>query len=533
MIQMNDLHEASTAWNLKVRYEKNVIYTNIGSILVAVNPYRTLDANYDVESAKNYKNRRIGELAPHLFAIGSAAYSALPKPQVVIATGESGSGKTESIKLIMQYLATTTMIPKNIRIASTSGLVTEQILETIPLLEAFGNARTLRNDNSSRFGKHLEIYFKKGFIVGAKITQYLLQKSRIVSQVAGERNYHVFYELLGGLSGNEKQKYGLVDAEKYFYLNQGGGDCDAGHCGSGADWRAIKRAMEVLGIEEVEQEVIVKVLSSILHLGNIYFHRKQLRNGQECVEFGSDAELKWISHLLKIPITSLQKCLTARFVETRNDRIFTPLTIDQALDARDALAKTLYSALFNWLISRINSVIQRGGLHDANRISLLDIFGFENLLENSFEQLCINFASESLQHYFNKVIFKFEQQEYIKERLEWNNSVCDDNSPILHLLGKKPVGILHLLDDESNFPRASDASFLEKCHYNHALNDHYCRPRVGNGREFGVSIQEKKYKFKIFQNNYFICRFDTMPAKFGTMLMDFWKTIEIFYGPIF
>ncbi|KRT81983.1 Myosin head, partial [Oryctes borbonicus] len=258
-----------------------------------------------------------------------------------------------------------------------------------------------------------------------------------------------------------------------------------GHAGSGADWGALTRAMQVLGVGESEQEGIIKVLAAVLHLGNVYFHRRQLRHGQEGVEIGSDVEIKWAAHLLQISANGLQRALTTRITEARAERVHSPLSIDQALDARDAFAKALYSALFNWLVTRVNSIVQRGGLHDAARISLLDIFGFENLAENSFEQLCINFASESLQLYFNKHVFKLEQQEYARERLEWTNLTWMDNTPVIHLLGKKPVGILHLLDDESNFPKASDSSFLEKCHYNHALNENYCRPRVG-GREFGI-----------------------------------------------
>ncbi|VEN63077.1 unnamed protein product [Callosobruchus maculatus] len=480
MIQLTDLHEAALLWNLKLRYDRNLIYTYAGSILVAVNPYKMFDGSYGVESAQRYKGRMIGELPPHLFALGAAAYSALPAPQVVVISGESGSGKTESTKLVMQYLAA--VAPSAPR---GQALVTEQILEAAPLLEAFGNARTTRNDNSSRFGKYLEVYFKNGAIIGAKMTQYLLEKSRIVTQAPGERNYHVFYELLGGLSTSERQKYGLVEAEKYFYLNQGGGDCAPGHSGSGADWAALTRAMEVLGVSETEQEGIIKILASVLHLGNVYFHRRQLRHGQEGVEVGSDVEIKWAAHLLQISASGLQRALTSRITEARAERVHSPLTIDQALDARDAFAKALYSALFSWLVTRVNSIVQRGGLHDAARISLLDIFGFENLNDNSFEQLCINFASESLQLYFNKHVFKIEQQEYAKERLDWTPLNWTDNTPVIHLLGKKPVGILHLLDDESNFPKASDSSFLEKCHYNHALNEHYCRPRVG-GREFGI-----------------------------------------------
>ncbi|XP_025836405.1 unconventional myosin-XV [Agrilus planipennis] len=480
MTQLTDLHEAALLWNLKLRYDRNLIYTYAGSILVAVNPYRMFDSSYGIEQAQKYKGKLIGALPPHLFALGAAAYAGLPAPQVVVISGESGSGKTESTKLVMQYLAA--VAPSGPR---GQTLVTEQILEAAPLLEAFGNARTTRNDNSSRFGKYLEVYFKTGAIVGAKVTQYLLEKSRIVTHAPGERNYHVFYELLGGLNNTEKQKYGLVDADKYFYLNQGGTDCSAGHSGTGADWATLTKAMQVLGVGDSELDGIVKVLASVLHLGNIYFHRRQLRHGQEGVEVGSDAEIKWAAHLLQISPSGLQRALTTRMTEARAERVHSPLTIDQALDARDAFAKALYSALFNWLVARINSIVQRGGLHDAARICLLDIFGFENFSENSFEQLCINFASESLQLYFNKHVFKLEQQEYAREKLKWSPLTWIDNTPVIHLLAKKPVGILHLLDDESNFPKASDASFLEKCHYNHALNENYCRPRVG-GREFGI-----------------------------------------------
>ncbi|KAL3274440.1 hypothetical protein HHI36_015828, partial [Cryptolaemus montrouzieri] len=480
MTQLSDLHEAALLWNLKLRYDRKMIYTYVGSILVAVNPYRMFDSSYGIEMAQRYKGKIVGALPPHLFALASAAYSGIPTPQVVVISGESGSGKTESTKLVMQYLAA--VAPSAPR---GQALVTEQILEAAPLLEAFGNARTTRNDNSSRFGKYLEVYFKNGAIMGAKITQYLLEKSRIVTQAPGERNYHVFYELIGGLNNAEKQKYGLVDADKYFYLNQGGGDCSPGHSGSSVDWAGLTRAMQVLGVGEQEQEGIVKVLASVLHLGNIYFHRKKLKHGQEGVEIGSDVEIKWTAYLLQISAAGLQRALTSRITDTKAERVYSPLSIDQALDARDAFAKALYSALFDWLVTRVNSIIQRGGLHDAARISLLDIFGFENLEENSFEQLCINFASESLQLHFNKHVFKLEQQEYAKERLEWTDVTWADNTPVIHLLRKKPLGILHLLDDDSNFPRATDNSFLDKCDYNHALNEYYCRPRVGN-REFGI-----------------------------------------------
>ncbi|XP_037913894.1 unconventional myosin-XV isoform X1 [Hermetia illucens] len=477
MTQLEDLHEASLLWNLRIRYDKGLIYTFAGSILIAVNPYQMFPDSYGLEVAKQYAGKPLGALPPHLFAIGAAAHAALPSPQVVIISGESGSGKTESTKLVMQYLAA--VVPGG---GSASTVITEQILEASPLLEAFGNARTARNNNSSRFGKYLEVYFKSGAIVGARITQYLLEKSRIVTQAPGERNYHVFYELLGGLSETERAKYGLLEADKYFYLNQGGSDCAPGR----VSWDALQSAMQVLGVSDGEREGIIRVLASVLHLGNVYFHRRQLRHGQEGVEIGSDAEIKWAGHLLHISAEGLHRSLTTRVTEARSERLHTPLGIDQALDARDAFAKVLYAGLFNWLVSRINSIVHKGGTHDAHRISILDIFGFEDLAENSFEQLCINYANENLQLYFNKHVFKLEQAEYARERLEWTPLTWEDNLPVIHLLAKKPVGIFHLLDDESNFPRATDLSFLEKCHYNHALNELYSRPRIG-AQEFGIT----------------------------------------------
>ncbi|XP_073944850.1 unconventional myosin-XV-like [Choristoneura fumiferana] len=487
MTRLHDLHEAALLWNLKLRYEQGLIYTYAGSILVAVNPYRPVDALYGLQTARRYHAAEaLGDLPPHLFAIAAAARASLPQPQAILISGESGAGKTESTKLAVQFLAAVAPAPLG------RAPVSEQILEAAPLLEAFGNARTPKNHNSSRFGKLLELYFKDGALAGARVAHYLLEKSRIVTQSPGERNYHVFYELLAGMDEEQRRSRGLLSPEHYFYLNQGG---DSGGAGAGADWSALCGAMQVLGIGDSEREDIIRVLSAVLHLGNVYFHRRQLRHGQEGVQLGGGAEVRWAAHLLKVPAEAMARALTTRVTAARAERMRSPLPIDQALDARDAFAKALYSSLFNWLVLRINSIVHRAGLHDAHRISLLDIFGFEDLEENSFEQLCINFANETLQHYFNKHIFKLEQQEYQKERLEWSNLAWNDNSPVIQLLSKKPVGILHLLDDESNFPRASDASFLEKCHYNHALNELYSRPRLG-ASEFGV----KHYAGQVWYN---------------------------------
>ncbi|XP_029046871.1 unconventional myosin-XV isoform X2 [Osmia bicornis bicornis] len=490
MIQLTDLNEASLLWNLKIRYDKELIYTYTGSILVAVNPYKMFDI-YGLDQVKLYEGRILGTLPPHLFAVGSSAYSQVTAAnnasanQVVVISGESGSGKTESTKLVMQYLAAVNRAPNN--------LVTEQILEATPLLESFGNAKTPRNDNSSRFGKYLEVYFRDGVIVGGRITQYLLEKSRIVTQASEERNYHVFYELLAGLDQQLRDKYGLLTPDKYFYLNQGG-NCEIDGKSDVQDFKALLSAMQVLGFTSEEQDTIFKILASVLHLGNVYFHRKQMRHGQEGVEVGSDAEIRWAAHLLQVNSDGIIRALTTKTTEARNERVFTALNIDQALDARDAFAKALYNSLFSWLVARVNHIVYKGTKQTA-AISILDIFGFENFTENSLEQLCINYANENLQFYFNKHIFKLEQQEYAKEKIDWTTINYTDNLPVIHLIAKKPVGILHLLDDESNFPKATDLSFLEKCHYNHALSELYSRPRM-NSAEFAI----KHYAGQVWYN---------------------------------
>ncbi|XP_043471659.1 unconventional myosin-XV [Leptopilina heterotoma] len=490
MIQLSDLNEASLLWNLKIRYDKELIYTYTGSILVAVNPYKMFDI-YGLDQVKLYEGRILGTLPPHLFAVGSSAYSQVSAAnnasanQVVVISGESGSGKTESTKLVMQYLAAVNRAPSN--------LVTEQILEAAPLLESFGNAKTPRNNNSSRFGKYLEVHFRDGVIVGGRVTQYLLEKSRIVTQATDERNYHVFYELLAGLDQQLRDKYGLLKPDKYFYLNQGG-NCEIDGKNDTQDFKALLSAMQVLGFTSEEQDTIFKILSSVLHLGNVYFHRKQMRHGQEGVEVGSDAEIRWAAHLLQINADGIIRALTTKTTEARNERVLTALNIDQALDARDAFAKALYSSLFSWLVARVNHIVYKG-TKQTSAISILDIFGFENFTENSFEQLCINYANENLHFYFNKHIFKLEQQEYAKEKIDWTTINYTDNFPVIHLIAKKPVGILHLLDDESNFPKATDLSFLEKCHYNHALSELYSRPRM-NSAEFAI----KHYAGQVWYN---------------------------------
>ncbi|KAI2804564.1 Myosin and Kinesin Tail domain protein [Blomia tropicalis] len=495
MICLRDINKSALFWNLKKRYERNKIYTFIGNILVSMNPYKMFEI-YGLNTVKKYQNQLRSALPPHLFAIGNLAYNKMLKDQenqCIMIMGESGSGKTENTKLLLQYFAA---INK-----SSSNIITEQILESIPLLESFGNSKTTRNNNASRYCKYIEVFFNNGVIAGAKTMEFLHEKSRIVSHNQEERNFHIFYELLDGLGETEKEKYGLQVAEKYFYLNQGN-CCQIDGKDDAEDFRFLIGAMQVLGFTMEEQDIIFRILASILHLGNVYFHRKQYRHGQEGVEIGSDAEIRWVSHLLQIPIEDIFRLITTRTTETRQERLITPLNIDQALDMRDAFSKVLYVSLFGWLVQRINHIVYNKSLANStsysnnnsttsssarkqNKIALLDMFGFENLKENNFEQLCINYANELMYHHYTKCVFRNEQSEYMKEKVEWTEVAYPDNQPILNLISKKPIGLLPLLEDESNFPKANDNSYLEKCHYNHALNVIYSRARM-TAVEFGI-----------------------------------------------
>jgi myosin-15 len=360
---------------------------------------------------------------------------------------------------------------------SHSNIVTEQTLEATVLLETFGNAKSGGNRNASRFASCLDIHFAGESIVGSQIAECLLDKNRLVAQQSDERNFHVFYEMLAGFSASEKSKYGLQSADRYFYLNQGNA-CELDGKSDAHDFNRLLSALQVLGFTNDEQDALFRVLACVLHLGNVYFNRRTLPNGVEAVEIGSDAEIRWTCHLLQLNRDALVRTLTCQASDTRNDRILRPLTISQALDARDAIAKTLYAALFAWLVQRVNERTRATTGH-CNTISLLDLFGFEAFENNSFEQLCINFAAERLEQLVFGHLFRSQQAEYVRERLSWSPiQQTDQSAVVLQLLAKKPTGILALLDDECNFPKSSDHSFLGQSFQSHfarqlATNDHF------------------------------------------------------------
>ncbi|XP_040000911.1 unconventional myosin-XV [Xiphias gladius] len=502
MTQLPELNETTVLMNLKKRYDQEFVYTYIGSILVSVNPYKLLNI-YGTDMVLQYEGRGLCDNPPHLFAIANLSYTTMmdaKNDQCIVISGESGSGKTEATKLILRYL-TAIHHKRN---------VTQQIeiLEATPLLESFGNAKTVRNDNSSRFGKYTQIYMEEGVISGAITSQYLLEKSRIVFQAKSERNYHIFYEMLAGLPPHEKHSLYLQEAETYYYLNQGG-DCTIEGKDDGEDFRRLLSAMDILCFTPEEQNGIYRLLSSVLHLGNVYFQPHQAE-GQEVASVVSAQEIRVVAELLQVSPDGLQKAVTYKLMDTVREKIYTPLTVESAVDARDAVAKILYSLLFSWLTERINGRVYPR--NEALSISILDIYGFEELQVNSFEQLCINYANETLQFYFNRVIFQEEQEEYMREQIEWQQQPYSHNQACLDLIAAKPHGILRILDDQCGFPQATDHTFLQKCHYHHGNNPLYARPKMPlpefTLKHYAGKVTYQVYKF--LDKNFDIVRQDVL-----------------------
>ncbi|XP_022820375.1 myosin-VIIa [Spodoptera litura] len=479
MISLGDLHEAGILRNLLIRYNENLIYTYTGSILVAVNPYQILPI-YTADQIKLYKERKIGELPPHIFAIGDNAYAHMRRykqDQCIVISGESGAGKTESTKLILQYLAA---------ISGKHSWIEQQILEANPILEAFGNAKTVRNDNSSRFGKYIDIHFNNsGVIEGAKIEQYLLEKSRIVSQGAEERNYHVFYCLLAGLSKEEKKKLELTDPSEYRYLS-GGGSLTCEGRDDAAEFADIRSAMKVLLFTEPEIWEILKLLAAVLHTGNIKYEATVVDN-LDATEIIEQANVRRVATLLGVPMQSLIDALTRKTLFAHGETVISTLSKTQSVDIRDAFVKGIYGRLFVTIVKKINAAIYRPKSTMRTAIGVLDIFGFENFDQNSFEQFCINFANENLQQFFVRHIFKLEQEEYNHEGINWQHIEFVDNQDALDLIALKQLNIMALIDEESKFPKGTDQTMLAKLHKTHGLHRNYLKPKSDINTSFGLN----------------------------------------------
>ncbi|KAK7136625.1 hypothetical protein R3I93_016844 [Phoxinus phoxinus] len=465
------LSEDTILDNLRNRFQKKKIYTYAGSILVAINPFKFLPI-YNPKYVKMYENHQLGKLEPHIFAIADVAYYAMLRKHVnqcIVISGESGSGKTQSTNFLIHCL--TALSQKGY----ASG-VERTILGAGPVLEAFGNAKTAHNNNSSRFGKFIQVnYLESGVVRGAVVEKYLLEKSRLVSREKNERNYHVFYYLLVGASEDERREFKLLQPEEYFYLKQQNFAIedadDLRH-----DFERLQQAMEMVGFLPATKTQIFSVLSAILYLGNVTYSQKS-SGREEGLDVGPPEVLSTLSDLLKVKEELLVEALTKRKTVTVNDKLILPYSHSEAITARDSMAKSLYSALFDWIVLRINhALLNKKDMEESVSclsIGVLDIFGFEDFETNSFEQFCINYANEQLQYYFNQHIFKLEQEEYQSEGITWHNIDYTDNVGCIHLISKKPTGLLYLLDEESNFPHATDKTLLAKFKQQHQQNQYF------------------------------------------------------------
>ncbi|KAL3848316.1 hypothetical protein ACJMK2_019184 [Sinanodonta woodiana] len=483
MIMLGDLHEAGILRNLFIRYKDNLIYTYTGSILVAVNPYQILPI-YTAEQIQAYRNKKIGELPPHIFAIADNSYHNMQRyqhDQCVIISGESGAGKTESTKLILQFLAA---------VSGQHSWIEQQILEANPIMEAFGNAKTIRNDNSSRFGKYIDIHFnQKGSIEGAKIEQYLLEKTRIVHQAHDERNYHIFYCMLVGLTQEERSKLELQDALHYYYLTQGG-DIKCEGRDDKKEFADIRSAMKVLMFNDQEVWEILKILAALLHMGNLQYSTIEMDTIDDASEIKDISFINKTARLLEVNAQSLIDALTTKTIVTRGESVTTAMGVDASQDVRDAFVKGIYGKMFIWIVEKINLAIYKpktNAKHYRTCIGVLDIFGFESFDRNSFEQLCINYANENLQQFFVQHIFKLEQEEYDNEGINWKHIEFVDNQEALDLIGAKPMNIISLVDEESKFPKGTDQTMLNKLHQTHNGNRNYIRPKAEINTVFGLN----------------------------------------------
>ncbi|KAM7141927.1 unconventional myosin-IXb isoform 7-T7 [Molossus nigricans] len=471
LCNLPELTEANLLKNLKHRFLQQKIYTYAGSILVAVNPFKFLPI-YNPKYVKMYENQQLGKLEPHVFALADVAYYAMLRKHVnqcIVISGESGSGKTQTTNFLIHCL--TALSQKGY----ASG-VERTILGAGPVLEAFGNAKTAHNNNSSRFGKFIQVnYLESGIVRGAVVEKYLLEKSRLVSQEKDERNYHVFYYLLLGVSEEERQEFQLKQPEDYFYLNQHNLKIEDGE-DLKHDFERLKQAMEMVGFLPATKKQIFSVLSAILYLGNVTY-KKRATGRDEGLEVGPPEVLDTLSQLLKVKREILVEVLTKRKTVTANDKLILPYSLSEAITARDSMAKSLYSALFDWIVLRINhALLNKKDMEESVSclsIGVLDIFGFEDFERNSFEQFCINYANEQLQYYFNQHIFKLEQEEYQSEGISWHNIDYTDNVGCIHLISKKPTGLFYLLDEESNFPHATSQTLLAKFKQQHEDNRYF------------------------------------------------------------
>ncbi|XP_056868855.1 myosin-IIIa isoform X7 [Takifugu flavidus] len=505
------LDENKVTEQLQSRYSRDQIYTYVGDILIAVNPFHAMEI-YAPQHSKLYIGAKRTANPPHIFAVADVAYQSMVSynaDQCVVISGESGAGKTESAHLLVQQL---TLLGK-----ANNRSLQEKILLVNNLVEAFGNACTVINDNSSRFGKYLEMKFTcGGTVVGAKISEYLLEKSRVIHQAAGERNFHIFYYVYAGLADRKKlAHYKLSDSRAPKYL------CNE-HVKPGPDmvnnasyrehFNAVEQCFKVIGFSLEELGSVYSTLAAILNAGDVEFSPVASEHQTDKSNIVNVSVLENVASLLCIRSDELQEALTSHCVVARGETIVRSNTVEKAAEVRDAMSKALYGRLFSWIVNRINALLRPDGHlgedDKGSNIGILDIFGFENFKRNSFEQLCINIANEQIQFYFNQHIFAWEQDEYLNEDVDARMIEYEDNRPLLDLFLQKPMGMLSLLDEESRFPQATDQTLVEKFEDNLKTKSFWRPKRVDLG--FGIH----HYAGKVLYNaaGFLSKNRDTLPA---------------------
>ncbi|XP_019878612.1 unconventional myosin IC isoform X2 [Aethina tumida] len=458
--------------NLEKRFKENVIYTYIGPVLISVNPYKELNI-YGDNDIKAYSGKHFFEVPPHVFAITDTSYRALKeeqREQCILISGESGSGKTEASKKVLQYIAAVTDHKGEVE------KVKNKLLVSNPVLEAFGNATTNRNDNSSRFGKYMDIQFNsEGNPVGGKILNYLLEKSRVISQLKGERNFHIFYQLLKGADDDLLSQLNLRrNLDSYYYLSEGD-DSNVVTLNDEKNFKDVCSALDTLEFTEEAKKEIFSILAAILHLGNVGFTEEECekREGNRAKILKPEL-VETVAKLLSCDPSQLTQALTHKTIEAQKEIVTSPLNRELSIYARDALVKAIYDRLFTWLVQRINSSLEPDGMRKNYVIGILDIYGFEIFERNSFEQLCINFCNEKLHQLFIDLTLKSEQEEYMREGIEWQHIEYFDNKIILDLIEEKHKGMIAYMDEECLRPGdPTDISLLAKLDQRLDYHKHY------------------------------------------------------------
>lgn len=624
MAELTCLNEASVLHNLKDRYYSGLIYTYSGLFCVVVNPYRKLPI-YTDQVIELYRGKKRHERPPHIFAVTDSAYRSMlqdREDQSILCTGESGAGKTENTKKVIQYLAyvasskprltnssttptssvnsipnllndpnvisstplnghqtaqfqqnnhsmagdigkgiqtqqpiSNTILNNNsISLAPTtpdvtsnshnnfqstpqtptstylhSGELEQQLLQANPILEAFGNAKTVKNDNSSRFGKFIRVNFDaSGYIAGANIETYLLEKSRTIRQAQDERSFHIFYQFLNGASPEERIEFLLEDVRNYTFLTHG--HVPVPGVDDAQEFKFTAKAMSIMGLNKEELGAIFRVVSSVMLFGNMKF--KQERNSDQATLPDNTVAQK-VSHLMGLNVTEMTKAFLRPRLKVGRDHVTKAQTKEQAESAVEAIAKACYERMFKWLVQRINKSLDRTKRQGASFIGILDIAGFEIFDLNSFEQLCINYTNEKLQQLFNHTMFVLEQEEYQREGIEWKFIDFGlDLQPTIDLI-EKPMGILALLDEECWFPKATDKTFVEKLVASHLSHPKFIKSDFKSTADFSITHYAGKVDYSA--NQWLMKNMDPLNENIVQLLqnssdpfvLQIWKDAEI------